>query len=159
MEYLMTTDFQIDQNLIAELIATKLASDPEFQKSLVDSIARQAYSDPSSRLRVSTAADAANLKIREGYQEAVARSLAKIEPDFVAMEAKILREAESSLRAKFETVRAKSANLLSEEWIQRKAGTIIHSLVHEAFGRKAHEVANQYLASSANKIDLIMEKG
>lgn len=158
-ESLTHTDklMNIDPDQIAELISTKLASDPAFQSSLITAIAREATRGPDAELKqhYAAATDTLIVKLRAEQDALGTRMIAGLET--TANQMKV--EAEGGIRKRFEdAIRAGTSTTFTEEWILKQATHSIRNLILEAFGRRAHEVATEYLSSSTSRMELLLGK-
>jgi hypothetical protein len=143
-----TAPLQLDQTQIAELIASKLAADSSFRSNLMTALAREATTGANSKLKATA-------------DEAAATLAQRISNDLDATATKLRNEGDQTLRKKFEEqLRNRSSAFgITDEWLHKTAGKAVREIIFEAFGRRAHRIAEMYLASSARKLDLLRDGG
>lgn len=143
----MTQALQIDPTQIAELIATRLASDATFRTTLASAIAREYTRNLTEK---------PDEDLRRAYSEMTRTAMDKLRESLEATTTRLRKEGEETLSRQFkQSLTTKAGELLTPDWIQGQAKKAIHNHIMEAFGRKAHEIATSYLQSNQSKLALI----
>ena len=138
----MTPSLSIDQNQIADLIATKLSADPTFRAALATALARQSYEQADSQLRL--AVTDANIEAKAKLQTHLSEYAETLKAD-----------GKASIRKRFEELLRGPLAVISDEWLKGQAKAAIGELMRETFGRRAHHFANECIQAGSSKIDLL----
>lgn len=146
-----TTTFQFNNEQIATLIADRLATNTTFQDRLIKAITDKAANDARNLEENSY------FKLRKVYDTALQQVSDRVPAAIEKYSESMRLTAEKTLREKFErTIRDSSNPYLDHEVIHKQAKHVIECLIKEAFGRRAHVIAQEAL--STNKLELLFEE-
>lgn len=141
-------EMNIDEltSMVSTKICDKLCADASFRDALITSLVRNTTGDYRTNLR-------------RASEVALTAATEKVQKDIEAYSKTLSKDAEPALRKKVEEkVRSLPLNI-TEEWVMKRANVTLKNLIYETFGKRAHQIAEEYLGSHARKLDVLRDNG